>query len=208
MADSSLVAPASPHVNCSNPYVTQIPGSIDFTSLRDTSSTEGENVYGGMSAFWSTFKGKRISEASCKFIMSSWRSATKKQYGIYIQRSIKFYHRKESDPLHSSIGTILDFLTGLRDQGLSYAAINTAKSELSSLVALSDEAADRYTRCPAWGQSTKKNVVMLKRILAHQHKHGTMQYGRDGHFAAKMWIDYAHSSINLVASVLVVVTKT
>ena len=70
--------------------------------------------------------------------MSSWRSGTRKQYGTYIQQWIEFGDKQESDFLHTSVGKVLDFLTMLYKKGLSYTAVNTTRSALSSLLSLPD----------------------------------------------------------------------
>ena len=71
--------------------------------------------------------------------MSSWRSGTRKQYGTYIQQWIEFCDKQENDFLHPSVGKVLDFLTMLYKKGLSYTAVNTARSDLSSLLSLPDD---------------------------------------------------------------------
>lgn len=56
-----------------------------------------------------------------------------KQYGTYLQRWVHFCHRQQVDKINPFLGDILSFLTRLHDDGLSYSAINTAKSMLSSI---------------------------------------------------------------------------
>lgn len=46
---------------------------------------------------------------------------------------MQFCHGKQIDKINPSLGEILIFLTWLQDEGLSYSAINTAKSMLSAL---------------------------------------------------------------------------
>ena len=114
------------------------PGSVITTSLEKASPSEEKKDYGGISAVWKSIKSTGISEHSCKLIMSSWRSGTRKQYGTYIQQWIEFCDKQESDFLHPSVGKVLDFLTMLYKKGLSYTAVNTARGALSSLHSLPD----------------------------------------------------------------------
>ena len=44
-----------------------------------------------------------------------------------------FCHQRQIDKINPSLGEILEFLTRLHDEGLSYSAINTARSTLSSV---------------------------------------------------------------------------
>ena len=46
---------------------------------------------------------------------------------------MQFCHEQKIDKINPSLGEILAFLTKLHDEGLSYSAINTAKSMLSSM---------------------------------------------------------------------------
>lgn len=68
--------------------------------------------------------------------MHSWRPATSKQYGSYFKRWMLFCSETEIDKINPSLGQIMAFLTRMHDDGLSYSAINTAKSMLSSLFAI------------------------------------------------------------------------
>ena len=56
----------------------------------------------------------------------------KKQYGSYYKRWMHFCIERQIDTINPSVGNVVAFLTDLYDEGLSYSAINTAKSMLSS----------------------------------------------------------------------------
>ena len=65
-------------------------------------------------------------------IMSSWRPATCAQYASYVYKWIVFLHeRKLSLDSLITVNIVLEFLTSLHEQGLSYSAINTARSAVS-----------------------------------------------------------------------------
>lgn len=65
--------------------------------------------------------------------MQSWKPNTRKQYGSYYKRWVLFCSEANIDPINPSLGEIIQFLTRLHDENLSYSAINTAKSMLSSV---------------------------------------------------------------------------
>jgi hypothetical protein len=71
--------------------------------------------------------------------MQSWRPSTKAQYNIYLEKWVIFCKGKNIPRRKPSIHQIILFLTMLFNQGLSYSAINTARSALSSFVDNSGE---------------------------------------------------------------------
>ncbi|CAG2190131.1 unnamed protein product [Mytilus edulis] len=78
-------------------------------------------------------ENKGLSTLTADIILQSWRQSTGKQYGTYFKRWMCFSNKKQTDPLDPSINTVLSFLSSLYDSGLSYSAINTAKSAISSI---------------------------------------------------------------------------
>jgi hypothetical protein len=73
-----------------------------------------------------------ISNDIVDVIMSSWRPSTHKQYTTYINHWIHFCGQ-QANPLHPSVKRVLDFLQSLFTKGLSYSALNTARSAISNL---------------------------------------------------------------------------
>ena len=67
---------------------------------------------------------------------ASWRDGTKKQYSTYITKWQKFCNQRQISHIQPSVVSVLDFLTLLYQQGLTYSAINTARSALSSYITL------------------------------------------------------------------------
>lgn len=70
--------------------------------------------------------------------MHAWRESTHKQYRSSLTKWLGFSDNMNSNPFKTSIVTVLKFLTDLHKQGLSYSAINTARSALSAFVQLTD----------------------------------------------------------------------
>jgi len=68
--------------------------------------------------------------------MASWRNGTNKQYSAYITKWQNFCNQRQVNHLQSPRVPVLDFLT--THQGLTYTAINIARSALSSYITLGD----------------------------------------------------------------------
>ena len=81
-----------------------------------------------------------ISARAQEIIINSWRSGTKKQYKVYLQKWELFCTEHQVSLIQPPVSAILDFLTSLFDNGLGYSALNTVRSALSSIIALSDSA--------------------------------------------------------------------
>jgi integrase len=71
--------------------------------------------------------------------MASWKPATKTQYLSYLKQWKDYTNRQDVNPISPSISNVLDFLTELFNKGLSYSAINTARSSLSTVVFIDDK---------------------------------------------------------------------
>ena len=70
--------------------------------------------------------------------MSSWRTTTKKQYQTYYKKWQKFTCERQIDSLHPPLNQVLDFLEDLFESGLSYSALNTARSALSTFISVNN----------------------------------------------------------------------
>ena len=57
---------------------------------------------------------------------------------MYIKKWTKFCAERQADQFLPLVVDVLDFLTELYEKGLTYSAINTARSALSSFVQLDD----------------------------------------------------------------------
>lgn len=73
------------------------------------------------------------SQNTQSIIINSWRDSTRKQYKVYITKWLNYCGR-EGNPLKPDATTVVQFLSNLFDTGLSYTAINTARSAISTFV--------------------------------------------------------------------------
>ncbi|CAH3154125.1 unnamed protein product [Porites evermanni] len=74
-----------------------------------------------------------ISSDIVDIIMHSWRDSTQKQYKVYINKWLQFCNERKIDPLHPTVTAVLSFLHSLFKSGLSYSALNTARSAVSNI---------------------------------------------------------------------------
>ena len=137
LAYSSLVATTAENVNC-NPISLAEAGGPTFTITLSSNTTplKEEIDYAGMSPVWQSMQERGISEVAAKLIMASWRDRTKKSYSTYITKWQKFCNQRQISHIQPSVAFVLHFLTLLYQQGLTYSAVNTARSALTSYITL------------------------------------------------------------------------
>ncbi|CAC5386194.1 unnamed protein product [Mytilus coruscus] len=99
----------------------------------ETNSSSFKSPTGSFYLIRENLENKGLSTLTADIILQSWRQSTGKQYGTYFKRYMCFSNKKQTDPLDPSINTVLSFLSSLYDSGLSYSAINTVKSAISSI---------------------------------------------------------------------------
>ena len=73
-----------------------------------------------------------LPKLSREIFLASWSFKTKKQYVLYIKQWITFCVEKEKDYNNPTVKSLILFLTSLFRKGLSYSAINIARSAISS----------------------------------------------------------------------------
>ena len=66
-------------------------------------------------------------------MINSWRPSTRKQYISHIQKWMKFANERKFNPSQIDYKILIEFLTSLYKQGLSYSSINSARSAISSI---------------------------------------------------------------------------
>ena len=93
-----------------------------------------EAAVDGMFLIRSALNDKGFSLQSIDIILKSWRDSTKKQYLTYVHKWIQFCNMHNLNIFTADIAHILGFLTDLVNTGLTYSAINTARSALSSFL--------------------------------------------------------------------------
>ena len=77
-----------------------------------------------------------VSDTTNSILVASLRESTRKKYNPYQQKWHTYCQENNINPVTPNITNVLDFLSNLYDQGLSYSAINSAKSALSHIILL------------------------------------------------------------------------
>ena len=95
-----------------------------------------------MSVIREFYQTQGISQSATKLLLASRRGCTKKQYDVYIKKWSKYCAERQANQFHPLVVNVLDFLldflTELYEKGLTYSAMNTARSALFSFVLLDD----------------------------------------------------------------------
>ena len=131
------MATTAENVNCNPISLAEAGGpTLTITLSSNTKPLKEKIDYAGMSPVWQSIQDRGISEVAAKLIMASWRDGTKKKYSTYITKWQKFCNQRQISHIQPSVVYVLDFLTLLYQQGLTYSAINTAQSALSSYITL------------------------------------------------------------------------
>ena len=89
-----------------------------------------------MSTVQQQLAGLGFTERSIKVITASWREGTTAQYQSHLKKWIEFCKEKKCNVLSPDLPVVLDFLSMLHENGLSYSTVNTARSMLSSILQL------------------------------------------------------------------------
>ncbi|XP_052234247.1 uncharacterized protein LOC127846782 isoform X2 [Dreissena polymorpha] len=118
-----------------------MPSTSTSEIYSDTSTQTKQNVSTSQnetrtfSLIRKSLKNKGISKQARDIILGSWRETTKRQYDGYIKKWIN-YCGQSKNPIKPNLKHVINFLTSLFKQGLSYSALNTARSALSTFLKL------------------------------------------------------------------------
>ena len=103
-------------------------------STTATSSVTQEFNPGAMPLVRTRLTQQGISEEASTIILQGWRSGTQKQYQSYLTRWQQYCGEQQIDPVSSTVTDGLNFLAELYGKELSYNALNTARSALSTVI--------------------------------------------------------------------------
>ena len=85
---------------------------------------------------WEHLQSQGLSSSASDIITQSWRTSTRVQYSSYIKKWMEYCNKREIDPISPSVASGINFLAELYHKGLSYSALNTARSALASVIVL------------------------------------------------------------------------
>ena len=80
------------------------------------------------------YGGLNVSDTTNSILVASLRESTRKKYNPYQQKWHIYCQENNINPATPNMTNVLDFLSNLYDQGLSYSAIYSAKSALSHII--------------------------------------------------------------------------
>ena len=86
-----------------------------------------------------------MTDRAHELITNSWSGGTRRRCESNLVKWRKYCINKGLNWTVTGIEHVVNFLAGLRDDGLGYSAINTARSALSAEVALSDGGDNWFT---------------------------------------------------------------
>ncbi|XP_013402746.2 uncharacterized protein LOC106168283 [Lingula anatina] len=134
LENSSLVSETSDTSDRASSVLEEAPATISTSLQRSDSSLVSEPEPISMPLIRDSLKEQRISESAINIIMRSWRDSSHKQYRTYLNKWRVFCFEREIDPIRPPVGLALDFLVELVNTGLSFSALNTARSALSAVI--------------------------------------------------------------------------
>lgn len=139
LAHTSMVSSGVRIGNLKNhsPETQQNAPSLAQPAKQDAPTAQTTRAH-GLPLIRETLNTRNISKEAKDIIMASWRTGTSKQYQVYLERWSQFCQSRGIDYTAASIDNGIDFLATLFASGLGYSAINTARSALSSVLALPD----------------------------------------------------------------------
>ena len=79
-------------------------------------------------------RNKGYDRATIDLILKAWRPSTKKNYSTYLRKWATFCVQRGINPLFPTLPQACRFLRILSDGGLGYAALNTARSALATIL--------------------------------------------------------------------------
>ena len=137
MANTTIVPIINTVINSSNSSSAHAQEQCVLAVQPETISSTGEKTEADcLSLIRQSLVSKGISSQPQGTIPNSWRSGTKKQYKVYLDKWQLYAIQWDVDPLHPTLNHALNFLQELYEKGLGYGCINTARSALSSLIIL------------------------------------------------------------------------
>ena len=138
MANTSLVAPDVEIVDKTPSCSSTTEKTAEATQHDQNTPASCKTCADGLLHIRRSYETRGILESACNLLMASWRPGTQKQYQVYIQKWSNFCAQRKIDHNQPTVEQALEFFTYLYEQGLTYSAISTAWSALSSYIILED----------------------------------------------------------------------
>ncbi len=107
-------------------------------SAKPSSSNTPQTQSAGVPLIREALNQYNLSENAKSILMASWRTGTTKQYKTYLTKWEFYCKANGLDVFKPGLEQAVDFLSYLFQEGLGYSGVNTARSALSTILALQD----------------------------------------------------------------------
>ena len=124
--------------------------------FKSPTQTEQETMSSCMLNIWKRYRDRGFSKQTSSILLSALRKNTKCSYTQYIKKWEMYAHKEGLHKISPTLEQALNFLSYLYQCGLSYSAICTARSALSSFLQITD--------CPNFG-SNRFTKLFIKGIF-------------------------------------------
>ena len=79
-------------------------------------------------------ESKSLSRDALEILSASWRVGTGKRYSSHIERFVKLFRERYTDPIQATTEIVIEFLTEYFKTGVGYSSANSVRSALSSII--------------------------------------------------------------------------
>ena len=125
----SCAGPSDRHTMSSKGFCSESGSSNSGRS----SSTRSPTGVTGMQIIRQSLKNSKFSPEIVSTMSPGMNDNLDKQYRVYIDKWLQFCSDGSYDPLRPTVRPVLSFLHSLFQKGLSYSALNTARSAVSNI---------------------------------------------------------------------------
>ena len=110
--------------------------TVPFTRSQCCTPTAQSDVPTPLPLVREQLQSQGISSSASDIIMQFWHTSTRVQYSSYIKKWLEYCRKWQINPISPPVPSELSFLPELYHKGLSYSALNTARSALASVIVL------------------------------------------------------------------------
>ena len=145
MANSSVVPDGPSVVGRRSSFASAL--SLVSPSATHSNASSGSGVgFDSDGALRAAFTRRGLSQEVAQFLLRSWRSSTKAQYGPHITRWLLFCLGREIDPIQPPVSVLLDYLLLQFNSktGRGYSSMNTIRSAISAIATIDGHPAGQH----------------------------------------------------------------
>ena len=145
LADTILVSKGATVISGGAGSITK---TVSFSSTRSSSrsSTGKQAQTSGNGIIREAFESQGISPKVAEFLLGSWRTGTKQQYGSYVKRWLSFCTNGRFNPFQPPVNILLEFLHNefKSVKKKQYSSMNSIRSAISSIAIIDGKPAGQH----------------------------------------------------------------